>query len=140
MSNFIEYFDENEISELHSVNFFDPGAYIDLDFKIQDDLDILDFNNKLLVMEYRRNLIDIQTDEIFLEVSAIITFMVKKNFENTIILPSSIETLQRKILENEEFFLSCTISGVSLLISQLLSTFGKIPPITPPLFLSEMYD
>ena len=50
---------------------------------------------------------------------------------------SKTSDLENKILENEEFFLSSTISGVSLLISQVLSSFGRVPVITPPVFMSE---
>ena len=139
MNNFVDYFEENEISELSSINFENPEIGFDVDFKINDHIEIIDVNDKMLTIEFTRNLIELDLDELFLEISVLITFKVKKEFDNTIVFLSKIkhEDLKKVILENEDFFLSCSICTVSLLISQILSAFGRIPPITPPLFIKE---
>ena len=110
-----------------------------MDFKINDHIEIIDVNDKMLTIEFTRSLIELDLDELFLEISVLITFKVKKEFDNTIVFLSKIkqEDLKKVILENEDFFLSCSICTVSLLISQILSAFGRIPPITPPLFIKE---
>ena len=139
MNNFVDYFEENEISELSSINFENPEIGFDVDFKINDHIEIIDVNDKMLTIEFTRSLIELDLDELFLEISVLITFKVKKVFDNTIVFLSKIkqEDLKKVILENEDFFLSCSICTVSLLISQILSAFGRIPPITPPLFIKE---
>ena len=139
MNNFVDYFEENEISELSSINFENPEIGFDVDFKINDHIEIIDVNDKMLTIEFTRSLIELDLDELFLEISVLITFKVKKEFDNTIVFLSKIkqENLKKVILENEDFFLSCSICTVSLLISQILSAFGRIPPITPPLFIKE---
>lgn len=139
MNNFVDYFEENEISELSSINFENPEIGFDVDFKINDHIEIIDVNDKMLTIEFTRSLIELDLDELFLEISVLITFKVKKEFDNTIVFLSKIkqEDLKKVILENEDFFLSCSICTVSLLISQILSSFGRIPPITPPLFIKE---
>ncbi|MCO8193417.1 MULTISPECIES: hypothetical protein [Anaerofustis] len=139
MNNFVDYFEENEISELSSINFENPEIGFDVDFKINDHIEIIDVNDKMLTIEFTRSLIELDLDELFLEISVLITFKVKKEFDNTIVFLSKIkqEDLKKVILENEDFFLSCSICTVSLLISQILSAFGRIPPITPPLFIKE---
>ncbi|MGO5359077.1 hypothetical protein ACTQYZ_07280 [Anaerofustis sp. LCP19S3_F7] len=139
MNNFVDYFEENEISELSIINFENPEIGFDVDFKINDHIEIIDVNDKMLTIEFTRSLIELDLDELFLEISVLITFKVKKEFDNTIVFLSKIkqEDLKKVILENEDFFLSCSICTVSLLISQILSAFGRIPPITPPLFIKE---
>ncbi len=139
MNRFVDYFEENEISELSSVNFENPEIGFDVDFKISDNIEIVEVNDKILMFEFTRSLIELDIDELFLEISVLITFKVKKEFDNTILFLSKFkeEDLKKIILENEEFFLSCSICTVSLLISQILSAFGRIPPITPPLFIKE---
>ena len=36
MNNFVDYFEENEISELSSINFENPEIGFDVDFKIKE--------------------------------------------------------------------------------------------------------
>ena len=139
MPNFVDYFEEDEVCDLTSVSFVSPEFRENLDFGVTDEIEILEANNKELIIDFTRTLVYENDDDVepFLQVSATANFSVKDDFNDTIVLMSKTSDLENKILENEEFFLSSTISGVSLLISQVLSSFGKVPVITPPVFMSE---
>ncbi|EDS72503.1 hypothetical protein NE604_06345 [Anaerofustis stercorihominis] len=139
MHNFVDYFEEDEVCDLTSVSFVSPEFRENLDFGVTDEIEILEANNKELIIDFTRTLVYENDDDVepFLQVSATANFSVKDDFNDTIVLMSKTSDLENKILENEEFFLSSTISGVSLLISQVLSSFGKVPVITPPVFMSE---
>lgn len=139
MHNFVDYFEEDEVCDLTSVSFVSPEFRENLDFGVADEIEILEANNKELIIDFTRTLVYENDDDVepFLQVSATANFSVKEDFNDTIVLMSKTSDLENKILENEEFFLSSTISGVSLLISQVLSSFGRVPVITPPVFMSE---
>lgn len=139
MHNFVDYFEEDEVCDLTSVSFVSSEFRENLDFGVTDEIEILEANNKELIIDFTRTLVYENDDDVepFLQVSATANFSVKDDFNDTIVLMSKTSDLENKILENEEFFLSSTISGVSLLISQVLSSFGKVPVITPPVFMSE---
>ncbi|RGD73556.1 hypothetical protein [Anaerofustis stercorihominis] len=139
MHNFVDYFEEDEVCDLTSVSFVSPEFRENLDFGVADEIEILEANNKELIIDFTRTLVYENDDDVepFLQVSATANFSVKDDFNDTIVLMSKTSDLENKILENEEFFLSSTISGVSLLISQVLSSFGRVPVITPPVFMSE---
>jgi len=139
MHNFIDYFEEDEICDLTSVSFISPEFRGELDFGISDEIEIIEANNKELVIDFTRTLLYEKDEdaEPFLQVSSTIAFSVKEDFNNTIVLMSKARDLEKKIIENEEFFLSSAISGVSLVISQILSTFGRVPIITPPVFMND---
>ena len=139
MHNFVDYFGEDEVCDLTSVSFVSPEFRENLDFGVADEIEILEANNKELIIDFTRTLVYENDDDVepFLQVSATANFSVKDDFDDTIVLMSKTSDLENKILENEEFFLSSTISGVSLLISQVLSSFGRVPVITPPVFMSE---
>ncbi|MCR2032898.1 hypothetical protein [Anaerofustis stercorihominis] len=139
MHNFVDYFEEDEVCDLTSVSFVSPEFRGNLDFGVADEIEILEANNKELIIDFTRTLVYENDDDVepFLQVSATANFSVKEDFNDTIVLMSKTSDLENKILENEEFFLSSTISGVSLLISQVLSSFGRVPVITPPVFMSE---
>ena len=139
MHNFVDYFEEDEVCDLTSVSFVSPEFRGNLDFGVADEIEILEANNKELIIDFTRTLVYENDDDVepFLQVSATANFSVKEDFNDTIVLMSKTSDLENKILENEEFFLSSTISGVSLLISQVLSSFGRVPVITTPVFMSE---
>lgn len=122
---------------------------LSIDFKTlkEYDDDSINFNfydNKTLVkvandhfivnIERRVNFVDGKLFDIAVVVEAILHFSEEsnKNFKNS-------DDLKMYILERINFIIdqSPIMEGISLLISQITSSFGSVPLITPPVFKTE---
>ena len=64
MHNFVDYFEEDEVCDLTSVSFVSPEFRENLDFGVTDEIEILEANNKELIIDFTRTLVYENDDDV----------------------------------------------------------------------------